>query len=349
VGLPVKVSDAPNVVYGRLLEAAHFTGYGFERVCTELEWLLDDGRWREVGPGYDDVNAFLASVDLREFDFASERTRTRRQRLARKLVRELEASQRQAARTLGVGEQTVARDLGKDRRGAPKGAEPSNEAASTADALTDGAPKGAPAWLDASGEDARRLLERDAKRPAERPPVTPPPALPGTFQVIYADPPWRYEMPGGMTPQQRAVERHYTTMSDDEIVAELVERRTARVADDAICFLWATNPKLPEALHVLEAWGFTYRTNLAWMKDQIGMGFYVRGQHELLLIGRRGDFPVPSPSNRPPSVLNAARGRHSAKPVEVYELIERMYPDAQRAELFARSRRPGWASWGAEA
>jgi N6-adenosine-specific RNA methylase IME4 len=78
------------------------------------------------------------------------------------------------------------------------------------------------------------------------------------------------------------------------------------------------------------------------------MGFYVRGQHELLLIGRRGSFPVPATSDRPSSVLHAPRGRHSEKPAEAYGLIERMYPDAPRAEVFARARRPGWGSWGAE-
>jgi hypothetical protein len=93
------------------------------------------------------------------------------------------------------------------------------------------------------------------------PPVIAPPALPGTFQVIYADPPWQYEVPGGLTPRRRAVERHYPTMSDEEIAAEIADRATVRIADDAVCFLWATNPKLPSALGVLAAWS---RTTPAW-------------------------------------------------------------------------------------
>ena len=179
----------------------------------------------------------------------------------------------------------------------------------------------------------------------ERPQISEPEPLPeGVFEVIYADPPWLYEQPGGRTPQLRAVELHYPTMSDEEIAAIEVP-----AADDSVCFLWATNPKLREALDVLGAWGFDYRTNLAWVKDKIGMGYYVRGQHELLLIGRRGDLPVPHEANRPASVIHAPRAQHSAKPDAAYEAIERMYPDARKLELFAREMRPGWASWGAVA
>jgi N6-adenosine-specific RNA methylase IME4 len=187
------------------------------------------------------------------------------------------------------------------------------------------------------------IVERGlGERQHPRPTIEPPPAPTGTYQVVYADPPWRYEQPGGQTPELRAVERHYPTMTDDEI-ADL----EPPAAPDSICFLWATNPKLREALHVLDAWDFTYRTNLAWVKDQIGMGYYVRGQHELLLIGKRGDFPVPGESVRPPSVLHAPRARHSEKPEQAYELIEAMYPTASRIELFARGERAGWERWGA--
>ncbi len=114
-------------------------------------------------------------------------------------------------------------------------------------------------------------------------------------------------------------------------------------------FLWAPNPELEEALAVLGAWGFTYRTNLVWVKQTLGMGYYARQRHETLLVGRRGEMPVPLEANRPDSVIEAARGEHSRKPEVVYALIERMYPSARKVELFARWRRPGWDAWGAEA
>jgi N6-adenosine-specific RNA methylase IME4 len=117
-------------------------------------------------------------------------------------------------------------------------------------------------------------------------------------------------------------------------------------ADDAILFLWATQPKIREALAVIESWGFEYKSGLVWVKDRIGTGYYVRGQHELLLIATRGKIPVPEESNRPPSVFQARRMQHSAKPNIAYEIIERMYGGRKYLELFARAKRRGWTSWG---
>jgi N6-adenosine-specific RNA methylase IME4 len=119
-------------------------------------------------------------------------------------------------------------------------------------------------------------------------------------------------------------------------------------SDDAVLFLWATSPMLANAVEVMKAWGFDYRTCVVWVKDRIGMGYYVRQQHELLLIGHRGRLPVPDPEDRPSSVINAARGAHSVKPEEGYEIVERMYPLLERVELFARRPRDGWAAWGNE-
>src|SRR5262249_32711497 len=91
-----------------------------------------------------------------------------------------------------------------------------------------------------------------------------------------------------------------------------------------------------------------YATNIAWVKDKTGLGYWVRNQHELLLIATRGNIPSPAPSRRPASVINAPRREHSRKPDEAYALIERMYPELPKIELFARQARPGWAAWGNE-
>jgi N6-adenosine-specific RNA methylase IME4 len=159
----------------------------------------------------------------------------------------------------------------------------------------------------------------------------------GPFPVLLADPPWRYED----AEPTRAVENNYPTMTLDEIKALDVP-----ACDDSVLFLWATSPKLTEALEVMDAWGFTYRTCAVWVKDKIGMGYYFRQQHELLLVGKRGTLPVPDPEDRPSSVLAAPRAEHSAKPESVYALLERMYPTIERVELFAREPRNGWAAWG---
>jgi len=166
----------------------------------------------------------------------------------------------------------------------------------------------------------------------------------GRFPIVYADPPWRYEH---IETESRAVENQYPTMALDDICALRVGVKIA--TDDAVLFLWATSPKLAEAMRVVEAWGFVYRTSLVWVKDKIGMGYWARQKHELLLIATRGAPPTPRPEDRPASVVEAPRGRHSEKPLVFYELIERMYPELGRVELFARAARDGWARWGNEA
>ena len=165
----------------------------------------------------------------------------------------------------------------------------------------------------------------------------------GQFQVFYADPPWRYEF---SETESRAIENQYPTMTLDDICALPV---ADMAADDAMLFMWATNPKLEEAMRVIKAWGFEYRTNMVWVKDKIGMGYYCRSQHELLLVARRGSFPVPLEEHRPASVLRGDRVIHSRKPEEMYRLIEAMYPAARRVELFCRTPQPGWDVWGNQA
>lgn len=162
----------------------------------------------------------------------------------------------------------------------------------------------------------------------------------GVFNLIYADPPWHYEH---VETENRAIENHYPTMN----LLDILNMPIYKLAnDDAVLFLWATSPKLFEAMAVMGAWGFNYRTCMVWVKDKIGMGYYARQRHELLLIGTRGTLPVPLPSNRPDSVIESPRGQHSEKPVKAYELIEKMYPEYRKIELFSRNIREGWHGWG---
>jgi N6-adenosine-specific RNA methylase IME4 len=167
-----------------------------------------------------------------------------------------------------------------------------------------------------------------------------PPLPEGVFDVIYADPPWEY-----YTPLRGYPELHYKTMPTEEICKLRIPS-----ADDAVLFLWATNPTLPDALKVMVCWGFKYKTNMVWVKDKIGTGFYFRAQHELLLLGIKGKMRPPLEENRPPSVLFSPVREHSRKPNEVYEIIEKMYPNRKYLELFARpkEKRKGWTYWGLE-
>jgi N6-adenosine-specific RNA methylase IME4 len=165
------------------------------------------------------------------------------------------------------------------------------------------------------------------------------------YAVLYADPPWHFEVYNEESGVERAAGNHYSTMSLDEICALPVP---SLASPDAALFMWTTVPHLRECFDVLVAWGFEYKTNIVWVKDKIGLGYFVRNQHELLLVATRGDMPSPSPANRPASVITAPRREHSRKPDQAYELIERMYPELPKIELFARHARPGWAAWGNE-
>lgn len=165
------------------------------------------------------------------------------------------------------------------------------------------------------------------------------------FPVLLADPPWRYEL---TISDSRTVENRYPTMELAEIKA-MGEDLPA--AADAVLFLWATSPKVLEALEVMAAWDFVYRTCMVWTKDRFGMGVYVRQRHELVLIGTRGAPGAPEKANRPDSVISAPRTEHSKKPAQIYDLIDRMYPLYPKLELFCRGRvdREGWSAWGNEA
>ncbi len=168
----------------------------------------------------------------------------------------------------------------------------------------------------------------------------------GVYNVIYADPPWEYDNTG----VHGAADHHYPTMPLEDISSLLDAQRIA-VADNAVLFLWATNPFLQDAFYVVNSWGFEYKTNMVWVKTDLvkpGSGFYVRGRHELLLICTRGSFTPLDAHISPPigSVISAAIGSHSSKPDDFYGVIERLYPGCNYLELFARRQRDGWKGWG---
>ena len=158
------------------------------------------------------------------------------------------------------------------------------------------------------------------------------PELPtGPFQVIVADPPWRYES-GNDLP--------YPTMTIDDIKAMRVK---SIAADDALLWLWTTNAHLRVSFDVAEAWGFEYRTLLTWVKDRMGTGEWLRGQTEHCLLAVRGK-PV-FLHGKHTTVLEAARREHSRKPEEFYALVEATCPGS-RVELFSRQEREGWRVFG---
>jgi N6-adenosine-specific RNA methylase IME4 len=162
------------------------------------------------------------------------------------------------------------------------------------------------------------------------------------YGVLYADPPWVYDNKP-MGDVARAVEEHYPTMPLDEIKSMAVP-----AADDCVLFLWATVPLLPEALAVMTAWGFTYKSMITWVKDKWGIGYWVRSQCEHLLIGTRGNIPSPAPGDQLPAKIDTPCLGHSEKPDIFAEHIERLFPNVPKLEMFAREPREGWDTWGNE-
>lgn len=164
----------------------------------------------------------------------------------------------------------------------------------------------------------------------------------GVYDLIYCDPPWQYEH---SMADNRKIENQYPTMTTDEIC----NIKLPKTADDTLLLMWSTAPKLEESLRVINAWGFTYRTHGVWDKKIIGMGYWFRGQHELLLVAVKGNYATPSEEIRESSIYSEQRTGHSKKPEYYYGWIERSFPYAKKIELFARSKyNDTWEVWGNE-
>lgn len=162
------------------------------------------------------------------------------------------------------------------------------------------------------------------------------------YQVIYADPPWQYRFSKS---KNRDIQNHYPTMSLHDICRLDISSITD---NNCVLYLWATAPKLVEALNVISAWGFKYKSQLVWDKSKIGMGYWFRGQHEILLIATKGRISPPCPKDRIASIFREKRTKHSKKPDFIRNYIESIFTDSNKVELFAREKSQGWDVWGNE-
>jgi N6-adenosine-specific RNA methylase IME4 len=182
------------------------------------------------------------------------------------------------------------------------------------------------------------------------------------YNVIYADPPWRFEPYSRNTGMDRAADNHYPTMTIDTLKALKIP-----AAADCELFMWATAPMLPAALEVITAWGFMYKSHCIWVKTtrdgnslHRGTGFWFINCHELLLVATRGAVLPPPTDKMHHSVLELPIGKHSEKPDLFSALISGWYPHLAKLEMFARPRESewtidsrddpatGWDHWGNE-
>jgi N6-adenosine-specific RNA methylase IME4 len=180
----------------------------------------------------------------------------------------------------------------------------------------------------------------------------------GAYNVIYADPPWTFQT-WSDNGKDRSPEKHYDCMSLADVRALPVQDIAA---EDCALFLWVTDPLLPEAFKLIEAWGFTYKTvAFNWAKlnksappllfavrhFHTGMGYWTRANPELCLLATKGKPKRVSKAVR--RLVIEPRREHSRKPDEVADRIVHLMGDVPRVELFARQSRRGWTTWGDEA
>ena len=155
------------------------------------------------------------------------------------------------------------------------------------------------------------------------------------YKTILADPPWKYGKGWGW-----GAGEYYPLMKLEDICNLKVPAE-----ENAHLYLWCPNGMLPQGLKVMEAWGFKYKTCLTWIKNRSIFGYYFKGQSEQLLFGVKGKLP---PQDRKQTtIVNGKIRKHSQKPDEVYEVIEKISPP-DYLELFARTKREKWDSWGNE-
>lgn len=170
-----------------------------------------------------------------------------------------------------------------------------------------------------------------------------------TYSLLSADPPWIFQTRSDRGKLKKSAECHYRTMALDDIKALPVARLAA---PDCALLLWATAPMFLQALEVMAAWGFAYKSQGVWHKltvngkTSFGTGFRIRNSHEPFIIATRGN-PKNTKSER--SIIAAKVRAHSQKPDEFYQMAERWMPDVRRLDLFGRELRPKWDVMGDEA
>ena len=172
------------------------------------------------------------------------------------------------------------------------------------------------------------------------------------YQIIYADPPWQYKV-WSKKGNGRSAESHYRTMNIEDIIN--LKEFINKISDkNCILFIWVTYPCLKEALKVIDAWGFKYKTcGFTWVKKNkksdswfCGMGYWTRANSELCLIATKGK--VKRISKKVHQIIDTPIEQHSRKPAIVRDKIIELVGDLSKIELFAREKVPGWDAWGNE-
>ncbi len=197
-------------------------------------------------------------------------------------------------------------------------------------------------------KQAEKAVKREAREAALGAKLA---ALPDRkYGVILTDFEWKYVVYSEATGRDRSPDNHYPCSDMEALKARDVG---ALAADDCMYFGWVPAPFLKLAIELMEHHGFQYVTHLIWIKERPGeargTAYWFSGEHEIVLVGKRGNPPAPTPGTQFPSYFVAPVGEHSVKPDNVHEIAEAYFPSLPKIELNARRRRPGWDAWGNEA
>jgi N6-adenosine-specific RNA methylase IME4 len=182
--------------------------------------------------------------------------------------------------------------------------------------------------LKSTNPEQENFVEDDIREKSNRPLST------DKYRVVYADPPWQYG--DKLVDGYGAAEHHYEAMSLEDICNLKIQTE-----DNAVLFLWVTSPLLEDAFKVIKAWGFKYKSSFVWDKIAHNYAHYNSLRHEFLLVATKGSC-LPDRPKLYPSVFSIHRGKHSEKPPAFRKMIDYLYPQGKRIELFARKKTEGW-------
>ena len=188
-----------------------------------------------------------------------------------------------------------------------------------------------------TGKKKVSVLKREQKRKEDNQAIKNKtfPVIEGKFKAILVDPPWDYELnlDGRAKPE-------YEVMSLKKIKELHLDNYAEK---NCHLYIWSTNNNIPLALELGEAWGFSYKTLITWVKPSIGMGSYFRNSTEQLLFFVKGQLSTRTTNI--PTHFEAPREGHSKKPERSYKVIEdSSYPSF--LEIFGRKERKNWVVWG---
>lgn len=204
------------------------------------------------------------------------------------------------------------------------------------------------------------IYNEDAKRREKQNPLPDLyPELPKKkFDIIYADPPWHYNGKMQFDKSSKSAEEidlsrkifissagfKYPTLKTKELMKIPIQEIAK---DDCLLFMWTTNPHLEQAISLGKAWGFKYRTvAFVWDKMNHNPGQYTLSNCELCLLFKHGKIPKPRGARNIQQLVRIPRTKHSEKPIEIMQAIEKMFPQQERIELFARRKAEHWFAWG---